>query len=607
MRNKKLLLTLATALLTSMSGFAQEGETLNVERVVGQGYTPQTETVDFTAAKTFLEVEEVTYDMLRIMNPDGEPISDYAPFDGWFNRDGVAEKWGDNTFTCVKFFQAIPDGAYEICDMNNPAVGDQFTCRWALTANDKTYTYTINVTYVTPPSVELPVTDLAIVTSVEYLSTEASYVEKVASLTDEQVATIINYLGLTSLEDATVFGYNPTTQTLVKAYAGYDGWRNASGDFENWTGNATVPACVKYLGGKTFPCFNINGCEPQTIKTYWAFANDTEAVLVEIDFIYAAPKPVSMSVIDLGITTSVEYSTLEGNYVEKTASLADEQVNEICKELGIESLSEATVYGYNPTTAELIADPSGFDGWRDANGDFKSWTGDANVPACVKYIDGQNYTCYNISFCPSQTIPTFWALANSEKAVLVQIDFNYVNKMTVGETGWATVAFSDPVIIPEGTKAYYISAVEDAVITMTELKQAVPSGEAFVFNAQPGTYIFEPAVTFVPDPIANLLVSSGQGAEVEANKVYVLYGDEEEVGFLLFNGTSIEAGKAYLPISVVPSQARTLTVRFDGEATGITQIHNAQSTMDEMFNLAGQRVKKAQKGLYIVSGKKVIK
>ena len=47
-----------------------------------------------------------------------------------------------------------------------------------------------------------------------------------------------------------------------------------------------MPACVKYTDGQTYLCYNINGCDPQTIKTYWAIANDTKAVLVEISFTY---------------------------------------------------------------------------------------------------------------------------------------------------------------------------------------------------------------------------------------------------------------------------------------------------------------------------------
>ena len=275
-------------LLTEKESNGEE-TSIAIEREVGQGYGAQSETIDFTAAKEYLGVEEITYDMIRIVNPDGTQISDYAPYDGWFNAEGVAEKWGDNTKICVKFFQMIENGKYEICDMNGAdEVGATYNVKWALTANDKSYTYKIAVTFVPQKAIELAIADKKIAASVEYDSSEASYVEKKVTLSDEDEQAILSELGLTSLEDAKVYGYNPTTKELISAYAAYDGWRDANGDFATWTGTAAVPACVKYTDGKNYLCYNINGCDAQTVKTYWAIANDTKAVLVEIAFTYTS-------------------------------------------------------------------------------------------------------------------------------------------------------------------------------------------------------------------------------------------------------------------------------------------------------------------------------
>ncbi|MBQ9363703.1 MAG: hypothetical protein IJT97_09860 [Bacteroidaceae bacterium] len=261
---------------------------INVERIVGQSYAADVIPFDDAEeAKEFLGVEELTYDMVRIVNPDGTEISDYAPYDGWFDGEGVATTWGSTTKICTKFFQVIPDGTFEICDMNGAdEVGATYTTKWALVANDKKVFVNINVAFIAAPPVEIAVVDLGIKTSVEYDKADASYLEKSVSISEEDVQAILEELGLTSLDDADVYGYNPTTEELVKAYAGYDGWRNADGDFASWSGNATVPACVKYTDGQNYLCYNINGVEAQTIKTYWAIANEEKAVLVEIDFIY---------------------------------------------------------------------------------------------------------------------------------------------------------------------------------------------------------------------------------------------------------------------------------------------------------------------------------
>lgn len=49
-----------------------------------------------------------------------------------------------------------------------------------------------------------------------------------------------------------------------------------------------------------------------------------------------------------------------------------------------------------------------------------------------------------------------------------------------------------------------------------------------------------------------------------------------------------------------------IKVVFDGEATGIKEI-TSDNTKAEIFDLSGRRVAKAQKGVYIINGKKVIK
>ena len=265
---------------------------INVDREVGMGYTPTIATVaadDLEAAKQFLGVSELTTDMLDIVNPDGTVVFDYATYDGWFNAEGVATTWGENTAVCVKFFQALPDGAFEICDMNGADQVDKtYKVTWEFQANGKAAWFEVYVTFVKAPTPELEIVKTIEGGSIEYASSEASYVEKSIVLTDEQVAEILAALEIESLDQATAYGWNPTTQELVANFAGYDGWRKADGDFANWSGDATVPACLKYTDGKTYLTYNINGVEAQTIKVYWAIGTAEKAVLVEFSFIYTS-------------------------------------------------------------------------------------------------------------------------------------------------------------------------------------------------------------------------------------------------------------------------------------------------------------------------------
>jgi hypothetical protein len=54
------------------------------------------------------------------------------------------------------------------------------------------------------------------------------------------------------------------------------------------------------------------------------------------------------------------------------------------------------------------------------------------------------------------------------------------------------------------------------------------------------------------------------------------------------------------------SSAPSITFSVDGETTGIKTIDNSQFTIDNVYNVAGQRVAQPTKGLYIVNGKKVV-
>lgn len=311
MKTKRLFLTLATALLASIGMMAQEsssGETLNVNRDIEMGYGASTATVDFTAAKTFLGVEEVTTDMLRVVHPNGTHIASYGEYDGWFATTGIPTQWSDlsggpQPGICVKFYLAIDGGNYTICDMNGAdVVGTTYTVKWALVANGKTYTYTINVTFKNPDVVELPYGDLTEELDVTYGVGEVSYTEKWVSLSTDQQDAICDALGIDNVSDATVYGYNPSDGSLITNYARCDGWRDANGDFDVWTGDKTVPFCVKMYNGVSYVCYNLIGCSEQTVPVYWALANDEKYVLVKINFTYEA-STYTLSISDAGYAT----------------------------------------------------------------------------------------------------------------------------------------------------------------------------------------------------------------------------------------------------------------------------------------------------------------
>ena len=85
------------------------------------------------------------------------------------------------------------------------------------------------------------------------------------------------------------------------------------------------------------------------------------------------------------------------------------------------------------------------------------------------------------------------------------------------------------------------------------------------------------------------------------------FNDADEVEFQSLaewgEAVTVPAGHAYLKVEAAEGR---LAIVFDNTTTGIND--GQRSTVNgQLYNLQGQRVEKAVKGLYIVNGKKVLK
>ena len=94
----------------------------------------------------------------------------------------------------------------------------------------------------------------------------------------------------------------------------------------------------------------------------------------------------------------------------------------------------------------------------------------------------------------------------------------------------------------------------------------------------------------------------GTAEDIEAAGKYVLAQLNDKIGFYKATTGTIKAGKAYLE-----STSGVKAFYFAGDdATGIANVEKAVEN-GAIYNLAGQRVNKAQKGIYIINGKKILK
>lgn len=101
------------------------------------------------------------------------------------------------------------------------------------------------------------------------------------------------------------------------------------------------------------------------------------------------------------------------------------------------------------------------------------------------------------------------------------------------------------------------------------------------------------------------LVGVQTAQSIVSNGSATVYGFKNDGTLLkLTTATNIKGMRAYLQVTG-SSMARALVASFGDDTTGISNIES-NSQNGAVYNLNGQRVNNAQKGLYIVNGKKVI-
>ena len=190
---------------------------------------------------------------------------------------------------------------------------------------------------------------------------------------------------------------------------------------------------------------------------------------------------------------------------------------------------------------------------------------------------------------------------------------------TVGANGYTT--FASPYALdltdtnrPEGLKAYK-ATLTGTTLSFTKLNQTVPAGTGLLLLGETNGGTYNIPVVASGDDVTNALVGVTSDTPLQSTEngtyYFVMKKATSSSDALTFAPLStstevtIPAGKAYVALDT-STGARSLTVAFDDEATGIKSIDGEGIMVNGFYNLNGQRVENPAKGLYIVNGKKVI-
>ena len=187
--------------------------------------------------------------------------------------------------------------------------------------------------------------------------------------------------------------------------------------------------------------------------------------------------------------------------------------------------------------------------------------------------------------------------------------------VTISAAGYATLYAPVALTIPSGVQAYYISSLTTTEATLTEIETTIAANTPVILKATAGTYDFVITTggtdVSATNKLAGQVTAFAVSADDVTNKVYYTLQQNvagDAVG--LFPKTaagSIAGFKAYLPAAIPSAGVKGFTFVFDDDATGINDALRMKNEESSIYNLAGQRISKMQKGINIMNGKKILK
>ena len=154
---------------------------------------------------------------------------------------------------------------------------------------------------------------------------------------------------------------------------------------------------------------------------------------------------------------------------------------------------------------------------------------------------------------------------------------------------------------------------------------ATESGDNLIFHevekvpANTGVLLYKvggasdniPVYSGTADAVTGNAFVRGTGAAVsytDDDKNYILFDGDDGLGFYKANNNPVATDRAYIhvPVSV---NVKCFLLDLENDPTGIRSMEEVRGMMEDgvIFNLAGQRLQKMQKGINIVNGKKVLR
>lgn len=183
--------------------------------------------------------------------------------------------------------------------------------------------------------------------------------------------------------------------------------------------------------------------------------------------------------------------------------------------------------------------------------------------------------------------------------------------VSISSVGYSTYA-SDHALdftAVDAIKVFY-ATVSGNTLTFHKITK-VPAETGVLLVSAAGGAVAETHVPYVEtgtatDAVTDNAFVRGTDTSVtwaENDQKYVLFNGEDGIGFYKANNNPIAKNRAYIQ---VPTGTNVKSFAINLDDTDAIKAIAGESENAVIYNLAGQRVNKAQKGIYIVNGKKVL-
>ena len=197
--------------------------------------------------------------------------------------------------------------------------------------------------------------------------------------------------------------------------------------------------------------------------------------------------------------------------------------------------------------------------------------------------------------------------------------FYRTDNVKISSAGLATFCLPYNATIPKGLTAYTatdngesvkLTAIDSGEIAAGE--GVIAAGEGVVLKGEEGTYTFVATAEDVSFTANNQMEGVTEETELNAsNNAYLLTRDKntQAIAFRKLATTyTLGANKAYLKLDNGSESRQLISVVWDDNATGIYELSEKKEENDgTIYNLAGQKLTRTQKGINIINGKLVIK